>query len=195
VFICVNLWQKTNGISEVKSQNKLIVLIALVCAAPFVSAWIAYYFYTPTGGKSYGQLLETKPVPKLALDAKQIEAIKGKWLLIQRDDECEKTCSEALYATRQARTILNKEKDRLVRVLLTQKPLSDELARAHPDLLVSTSVPPDADIAALLLTKNVLLDPQNNQVIAWDRSQDVQGIKRLTGDLSRLMRATKWSTQ
>jgi hypothetical protein len=166
-----------------------------VCAAPFVSAWIAYYLYTPEGGKSYGQLLETKPVPKLTLDAKQTEATKGKWLLIQQDAECEKTCAEALYATRQARTILNKEKDRLVRVLLTAKPLSEELQRQHPDLLVSNSAAPNAELITLLLTKNVLLDPLNNQVIAWDRPQDVQGIKRLTGDLSRLLRATKWSTQ
>jgi hypothetical protein len=179
----------------VKSQNKLIVLIALVCAAPFVSAWIAYYFYTPEGGKSYGQLLETKPVPKLTLDAKQIEATKGKWLLIQRDDECEKTCAEALYATRQTRTILNKEKDRLVRILLTQRAVSDDIKKQHPDLLITNSAPPNAELATLLLTKNVLIDPLGNQVIAWDRSQDVKGIKRLTGDLSRLMRATKWSTQ
>jgi hypothetical protein len=179
----------------VKSQNKLIVLIALVCAAPFVSAWIAYYFYKPEGGKSYGQLIEVKPVPKLSFDAKQTELTKGKWLWLQRDDECEKTCVESLYATRQARTMLNKETDRVVRVLLTQRPARDEVMKQHPDVVVLNANAPTPELANLLLKNTVLIDPQNNQVIAWDRSQDIKGIKRLNSDLARLMRATKWSTQ
>ncbi len=174
----------------------MILLVALVCAAPFISAWVAYYFFKPEGGGSYGQLLKTQPVPKLAFSAQDAEATKGKWLLLQQDDDCEKTCAEALYATRQSRTMLNKETDRLVRVLIGSNPkVGDEVKRAHPDVIVLNAAAPTPEIAALLKTKTVLIDPLNNQVIAWDRSQDVKGIKRLNGDLQRLMRATKWSTE
>jgi hypothetical protein len=178
----------------VKSPNKMILLVALVCAAPFVSAWIAYFLIKPDGGSgSYGQLLETKPVPALSFAGNDIERTKGKWLLLQLDSECEKNCGEALYATRQARTMLGKETDRLVRVLIGPNPkLSNEIRAAHPDLIVHSASAPTPEIATLLTNKTVLLDPQNNQVMAWDRSPD---IKKLNRDLQRLMRATKWSAQ
>jgi hypothetical protein len=173
----------------------MILLVALVCAAPFVSAWIAYYFFKPEGGGSYGQLLKTQPVPTLPFSAQDATLTKGKWLLLQQDNECEKTCAEALYATRQARTMLNKDTDRLVRVLIGNNPkVSDEVRKAHPDVIVMNAPAPTPEIAGLLNSKTVLLDPLNNQVIAWDRAQDIKGIKRLNGDLQRLMRATKWST-
>jgi hypothetical protein len=180
----------------VKSTNKMILLVAIVCAAPFISAWVAYYFFKPEGGSSYGQLLKTQPVQALPFSAQDAERVKGKWLLIQQDNECEKTCAETLYATRQARTMLNKETDRLVRVLIGNNPkVSDEVRRAHPDVIALNSPAPTPELAGLLNTKTVLIDPLNNQVIAWDRSQDLKGIKRLNGDLQRLMRATKWSTE
>ncbi len=174
----------------------MILLVALVCAAPFVSAWIAYYFFKPEGGSSYGQLLKTLPVPKLAFSPQDAERTKGKWLLLQQDNECEKICAEALYATRQARTILNKDSDRLVRVLIGNNPkVSDEVRKAHPDVIVLNVPAPTPEIAELLATKTVLIDPLGNQVIAWDRLQDIKGIKRLYGDIQRVMRATKWSTE
>jgi hypothetical protein len=178
----------------VKSPNKMILLVALVCAAPFVSAWIAYFLIKPDGGTgSYGQLLQTKPVPALNFSATDAERTKGKWLLLQQDNECEKNCAEALYATRQARTMLGKETDRLVRVLIGTNPkVNAEMQATHPDLIVVAAAAPSAEIATLLQTKTVLLDPQSNQVTAWDRSPD---IKKLNRDLQRLMRATKWSTQ
>jgi hypothetical protein len=140
--------------------------------------------------------VKTQPVPKLPFSAQDAERTKGKWLLLQQDNECEKTCAEALYATRQARTMLGKETDRLVRVLIGNNPkMSDDVRKAHPDVIALDAPAPTPELAGLLNTKTVLLDPLNNQVIAWDRSQDVKGIKRLNDDLQRLMRATKWSTE
>ena len=64
----------------------MIVLVALVCAAPFVSAWVAYYFIKPEGGKSYGELLPVLPViseqDRVLLGD---DVVKGKWLLIQQE--------------------------------------------------------------------------------------------------------------
>ncbi len=179
------------------STKKMIFLIAVVCAAPFASAWVAYYFFKPDGGASFGLLLKTQPVPPLPMQSLDTERAKGKFLLLHgADGACTKRCEDMLYSTRQARTMLGKETDRLARVLLGNNPqLSDDQRRAHPDLIVLNAPAPTPEIAALLASKTVLLDPLNNQVIAWDREQDVRGIKRLNGDLSRLMRATKWSTQ
>ena len=51
----------------------MIALVALVCAAPFASAWVAYYFIQPNAGKSYGELLETRPLAPLVLPAADAE--------------------------------------------------------------------------------------------------------------------------
>jgi hypothetical protein len=181
----------------VKSQNKLIVLIAVVCAAPFVSAWIAYYFFKPEGGQSFGRLLETKPIPALPFNAEQAALAKNKFLLLHRiDGACDKACEDALYPTRQARTLMHKDKDRVLRVAIGNAPtLSAEQKAQHPDLVVLNMVTPSAELASLLESKNLLVDPLGNQVIAWERTQDLNGIKRLHGDLSRLMRASKWEAK
>lgn len=180
-----------------KSQNKLIVLIAVVCAAPFVSAWIAYYFFKPEGGQSFGRLLDTKPIPALPLNAEQAALTKNKFLLLHRiDGACDKACEDALYPTRQARTLMHKDKDRVVRIALGNAPtLSAEQKLQHPDLVVLSSFAGTPELTSLLESKTVLVDPLGNQVIAWERAQDLNGIKRLHGDLARLMRASKWEAK
>jgi hypothetical protein len=165
----------------------MIALVALVCAAPFVSAWVAYYIIKPTGGKSYGELLPVAPLlneqDRVALGG---EATKGKWLLVQREaGACDAACSEALYATRQARTMLGRDKDRLVRVLAVQTAPAD-IAPQHADLFVKTGG--DISLAAPFDRGLVLIDPLGNQVIVWPKNPD---IKKLNRDLARLMRASR----
>jgi hypothetical protein len=174
----------------------MILLVAIVCAAPFVSAWIAYYYFKPeTTGSSYGALLPTQRVPALALSAEQAALAKDKWLLLHRmDGACDKACEDALYPTRQARTLMHKDKERVLRVAMGASPsLTAEQRAQHPDVLLLNAAAPTPEIAALLANKTVLIDPLGNQVIAWDRAQELNGIKRLHGDLARLMRASKWA--
>jgi hypothetical protein len=175
----------------------MILLVAIVCAAPFVSAWIAYYFFKPDGGGSYGTLLETRSVIARDKYDQLIEGkLKGKWLLLHTErGDCGAACSHSLYATRQAWTMLGRERDRVVRVAVIPGEISKDDLIKHEWLVVSRSTLPIAMDSKLLYDKIVLIDPLGNQVIAWDRSQDLKGIKRLNGDLQRLMRATKWSTE
>lgn len=168
----------------------MIALVALVCAAPFVSAWIAYYFIQPAAGKSYGELLETRPLAPLVLSAADTEKWGGKWRLVQlASDTCSDECRDALYATRQARTMLGRERERLVRVAITPRELDQKVMAENPDLLV-ISVPstlPETWRAAL--NKGILLvDPLGNQVILWPKNPD---IKKLNQDLARLLRASR----
>ena len=168
----------------------MIALVALVCAAPFVSAWVAYYFIQPTAGKSYGELLETRPLAPLALSAADIEKWDGKWRLVQlAPDACPAECRDALYATRQARTMLGRERERLIRVVITPRELDQQVMTENTDLLVlsAPSTLPEAWRAAL--DKGLLLiDPLGNQVILWPKNPD---IKKLNQDLARLLRASR----
>lgn len=173
-----------------KSSTKMIILVALVCAAPFVSAWVAYYVIKPTGGKSYGELLETKPLPALPVPASGAQQWGGHWRLVQLiPNSCQKECEETLYATRQARTMLGRDKDRVTRVVIAQGAQPASIAEAHPDLLVVTTqtpLPPEwrADLDRGLL----LVDPLGNRVILWPQNPDV---KKLNQDLARLLRASR----
>ena len=166
----------------------MIALVALVCAAPFISAWVAYYVIKPTGGKSYGELL---PVAQLLTEQDRAafggEALKGKWVLFQREPTaCDAACTDALYASRQARTMLGKDKDRLVRIL-TVRTAPTDVAAQHPDLLVKDAM----DRVELIEPYSrglVLVDPLGNQVIVWPKNPD---IKKMNQDLARLMRASR----
>ena len=173
-----------------KSPNKMILLVALVCAAPFVSAWVAYYFIKPQGGGSYGQLLETRPLAPLALSAADAEKWGGKWRLVTAvGDDCAAECREALHATRQARTMLGRERERLIRVVIASKGLDSALLAEHPDLIVLSTPVTLPDTWQALLKRGVfLVDPLGNQVILWPKNPD---IKKLNQDLARLLRASR----
>ncbi|MFN3630806.1 MAG: hypothetical protein ACK4XK_12250 [Casimicrobiaceae bacterium] len=171
------------------STRVMILLVALVCAAPFLAAWVAYYVIKPQGGGSYGQLLRTTPVPPLDLPAEASERVRSRWIvLMQADGPCGPECERMLYATRQAHTMLGKERSRVQRVLIGTPELNVEQQRAHPDLLVVHATAPTPEIEQLLRDRSVLLDPLGNQVIAWPRDPD---IKKLNQDLMRLLRASR----
>lgn len=166
----------------------MIALVALVCAAPFVSAWVAYYFVKPEGGKSYGELL---PTTQIVTDQDRNviggEPVKGKWIVFQHElGSCDEQCLQSLYASRQARTMLGKDKDRLVRVLTIKSPPAD-VAVQHVDLVVKDATSA-VDLSEPYRRGLVLVDPLGNQVIVWPKNPD---IKKMNQDLARLMRASR----
>jgi hypothetical protein len=166
--------------------QRMMLLIFAVCAAPFVLGTLAYFFYKPEGRINYGELLPTKPIAMPAdttLAGAQLSGaeFKGKWWLLHT---CGADCETELYATRQARTLLNKDKEKVQRLVLVTSAPTDELKAKHPDVqwLVSSSVPSPYPASI------VLVDPLSNQVLTWPKAPD---IKRLHKDLSRLMRVNQ----
>ena len=124
-------------------RTKLAFLIALF-ALPTLASFVAFYWFPPTKTNNYGKLIS--PVinlPQLSLsivdgtDAPQNAAeqgLRGKWLIVTRDGgACEVTCEQKLFAMRQSRLIVGRERDRIVRVVLLDddtKP-SDELVKRY----------------------------------------------------------------
>ena len=166
--------------------QRMMLLIFSVCAAPFVLGTVAYFFYKPAGRINYGELVETKPV---ALPAGKTLAgaepngaeFKGKWWLLHT---CGVDCETELYASRQARTMLNKDREKVQRLVLVTSAPSDALKAKHPDAqwLVGAATPSPHPNNILLI------DPQKNQVLTWPKAPD---IKRMHKDLSRLMRVNQ----
>jgi hypothetical protein len=175
------------------SKRPLYALIA-VCVAPFIVSSALYFFWTPSGGQvNYGTLVAPQPLPDVSLrtaagDPFSLRALRGKWVLLTVDAvACDYTCARKLYATRQARTMTGRERERLWLVTGEGAPPAELLA-AHPDLRIAAADP--AVLAALPAAPGegiFLVDPLGNLILRYPDNPD---IKKLNKDIGRLLSAS-----
>jgi cytochrome oxidase Cu insertion factor (SCO1/SenC/PrrC family) len=179
---------------------RTLALLALICAAPVVASYVAYYWWRPEVRTNYGELLEVGAVPEIVgarLDGApfRLSELRGRWvLLLTESASCESRCERMLYATRQARTIQGREQDRVGRLLLLPSGASApsaELLASHPGMIIVRGDSrqwqslPGADAAG---AKVYLVDPHGNLVLSYPADPD---IRRLAKDLERLLRASR----
>ena len=187
--------------SPLKARGRrTLLMLALVCAAPVVASYVAYYWFRPSGQVNYGELLDAKPaqeiVGTLPDDGKfRLSDYRGRWLFLTVDaGSCEDACQRKLYATRQARTIQGREQERVLRMWMqaTDAPaLARQFLAEHPGLIVARVDP--TQWAALPGVagppRNIyLIDPLGNIVLRYPADPD---IKRMAQDLERLLRASR----
>jgi hypothetical protein len=173
-------------------NKRLLLLLAAVAFAPVILSYLAYYAWPRDARVNYGELL-TGSAPPIAGKREDgtpfdLSDLRGRWVVLHvASGECTAGCSEALYASRQARTIQNAERERVVRVWLVSGgpvPAAGLLAE-HPDLTAvrvgaAPALPRGAD-------RIYLVDPLGNFVLAWPSKPDVRAMAR---DLGRLLRAS-----
>jgi cytochrome oxidase Cu insertion factor (SCO1/SenC/PrrC family) len=180
--------------------RRTLTLLALVCAAPVVASYVAYYWLRPEARTNYGELLRASPAPDIAgirADGTsfRLAELRGRWVLLIVDGSgCDESCERALYATRQARTIQGREQDRVARVLLQPTgapPLSAELLAGHAGMIVVQgdsrqwqTLPGAVGLAANIY----LLDPRGNLVLRYPADPDIRGLAK---DMERLLRASR----
>lgn len=177
-----------NSVSQSQSRGRKILLAMFaVTIAPVAASYLTYYFWKPTGGLSYGQLLTTQPVPLFQLStldnkAAALSDFKGKWLLVMADNAaCAKPCQDALFAMRQFRVAQGKDMGRVERLwLLTGdgNPSAEALASADNAKIyrAKVAIPLPGDVGEGFY----LIDPLGNQVIRYSRHADpVKVIKEL----------------
>ncbi len=134
-----------------------MALILLVCAAPVIASYWAFYVARPGGGEAaYGTLIQ----PSVAMPdvvaadlqggAVPLRSLKGQWLLIVVGPAaCDAGCEQRLFLQRQLREMLGRERDRVDKVWL----ITDEAA-LKPELHQAlTSLPP---VTALRLPRAVV---------------------------------------
>jgi cytochrome oxidase Cu insertion factor (SCO1/SenC/PrrC family) len=180
-----------------RNARRTLALLALVCAAPVVASYVAYYWLHRDARVNYGEL-DPHPAPAIAGVAAdgtpwQLASLRGRWiLLVTTDTECDAICEDALYATRQARTIQGREQERIVRVLLQPTgvaPPAPTLAEEHPGLVVVRGDPQQwTSLKGGAATSIYLLDPLGNFVLRYPPDPD---IKRLAKDLERVLKASR----
>ena len=179
-----------------RRARRTLILIAAAVIAPVALSYFFYYLAPRAAFTNYGELLPTAPLPELAgttPDGRpfRVEDLRGKWtILVPAGGACDAACGDALYATRQARTMQGKDMDRVARawIVTDDAPPAPERLAEHPGIVVVRL--PAAAVARLPKAGNavLLVDPLGNQVLAWPRPPDA---KALAKDLSRVLKASR----
>ncbi|HEX5865459.1 MAG TPA: hypothetical protein VF014_14600 [Casimicrobiaceae bacterium] len=183
-----------------RTARRTLLVLVLVCAAPVVASYVAYYWLRPAAHMNYGELLGATPAPEITGVGSdgapfRLSGLRGRWVLLVVDgDACDARCERKLYATRQARTMQGREHERIARVWLqpvgAPPPAAEFLAR-NPGMTLVRGDPrqwaalpgPEAAAASIYL-----LDPLGNFVLRYPADPD---IKRLAKDLERLLRVSR----
>ena len=172
-------------------------LIVAVCAAPIVASYLAYYVWQPSGHVNYGELLEPRAMPDVALStidgrAFRFAELKSEWVLLVADaSACDERCRTNLVYMRQVRLAQGKESGRIERVwLVTDNGTpSAELLAALPGLRVVHAGEVLRAVPALAAGRIHLIDPLGNLMMRFPADPDP---KRILKDVARLLRQSQW---
>ena len=175
--------------------RRRLLLLAGIAISPVVLSYLAYYFTPRDARVNYGTLLATRPIEPISgtLSASRpfsLAEFRGRWVILYAGSgRCAEPCVDALYASRQARTIQNAERERIRRVFLVvdDESPSTAIVAEHPDLTVARV--PRTTVAGLTewIDRMYLIDPLGNYVLAWPSKPD---IKAMAKDIGRLLRAS-----
>nr|WP_245909496.1 hypothetical protein [Sphaerotilus hippei] len=187
-----------------RGRLKMLAVLAL-CAAPVIASYLTYYVIRPETRNNYGQLIQPSrslpPPSALRLTDAQGRSVlpsslRGQWLLVVvADGRCDNRCEDRLYAQRQLRETLGREKERMDRVWLVT---GDAAPRAElmPALAGAAVLQADrAQVAAWLQAAPgqvledhlYLVDPMGEWMLRFPAQPDPPRAKR---DLERLLRAS-----
>ena len=177
-------------------RRRTLVLIAAAVVAPVALSYAIYHLAPREASTNYGELLPTTTAPAIAAMSAEgtplrIDAASGLWTLVMAaGGDCDQACKDKLYATRQARTIQGRERERVKRVWLVTDAAQPrrELLAEHPDLVVARTSPAEAARLPRGAHALYLIDPLANLVLAWPAEPD---IKAMANDLARLLKASR----
>lgn len=174
-------------------SRRMLVFLACLFFGPMIIASLLYRFGAgPQGRVNHGELVSpAQPMPAGVLPA-------DKWALVVVAEQCDAACGDLLYRTRQVRTLLKGDGERVTRVLLTRNadsPLPASAQGDHPGLVVASLGTPAATALANALAGATklddtsephlyLTDPHANLVLHYTPSFENKGLLK---DLKKLL--------
>jgi len=196
-----------------RTRNGRIKMLALmlICAAPVLASYLAYYVLRPSlATRNYGQLV-TPTVSLPVANAQDLRgqpvalsSLKGQWLLVSVSPAaCDAACEQNLYFQRQLRETQGKDKDRIDRVwmLADEAPVREALLpamegaqvlRVSPEVLAAWLKPADGHA---LQDHLYVIDPMGEWMMRFPAHMDLQAASKAKSDLARLLRASaSWDT-
>jgi cytochrome oxidase Cu insertion factor (SCO1/SenC/PrrC family) len=192
----------TSDIAQDRRQGRLLVILAVLFFAPLGLSFYLYYGrdWRPAGRVNAGALIDpARPLPALALPLRQggvtdPQFLKGKWtFLYVQQGKCTDGCQRHLYDTRQVRTALDRDMDRVQRVFIGDADCCDlqALHAMHPDLIAIPASPADEALleqlpraAADKSERIYLIDPLGNLMMFYEAGANPKG---MLDDMKRLL--------
>lgn len=182
------------GRTEVSTRRRL-TLLAAIAIAPVLLSYLAYYFLPRDARVNYGTLLATRPMTPIAGTLPtglpfSTADLRGRWVMVYAaSGRCDAACTDALYASRQARTIQNAERERVKRVWLVvdDVPAPPAALADQGDLTVARVAPAAVAEFPEGTDRIYMIDPLGNYVLAWPSKPDIKAMAR---DVARLLRAS-----
>lgn len=188
-----------------RSGRIKMLLVLLFCAAPVIASYFTYFVIRPDGRTNYGDLIQpSKGLPELTLStlegqAVPLRSLRGQWLLVAvGPGGCDAACEQRLYAQRQLREMLGRERDRLDKVWLvtdevSPKPALRDAVLAEPPVTVLRY--PREQLVQWLAPEPghaleehlYLVDPMGEWMMRFPVAFEPSRVKR---DLERLLRAS-----
>ena len=177
-----------------------MLAIAGLCLAPFIAAYLAYFYWQPQERSNYGELIAARPLidPVLrTLDQRpfKLSELRGKWILLQLDAAaCGADCQEKLYAMRQVRLAQGREMERVdcVWLILDEGQLETRLIREYDGthMLRAAGSALLGEFAPVAAERDhiYLVDPLGNLMLRFPAHADARKMRK---DLSRLLRASR----
>jgi hypothetical protein len=177
--------------------------MGLLFLGPLAAAVLLYYAggdgWRPSGTVAHGILVaqpRTLPTGPMMLADGGTGDFAGKWsLLYVGRGDCDESCKEALYRTRQVRRALGKESSRVQRFFIATSgaPDSGFLAADHPGLLVMTEELSSRDrvlssLGAFADGDVFIADPRGNVVLRFPAATSM---KDMHEDLRLLLKASQ----
>jgi hypothetical protein len=186
-------------------RYRTLYLLLVVCIAPVIASYTAYYLLPPSGRTNYGALIEPqRPLPALSLrrlDGTAVPAasLRGSWSMLTVDDgACDEACAKKLWQMRQVRLTTGKDADRVQRIWLVvdEAPLATAVMREYDGTMflraradeVAAFLPLPAEPGATVADHIWLIDPLGNLMMRWPKDADPNRMKK---DLVKLLKASK----
>lgn len=192
---------------EIKQQRKgrrLLVFLVVLFVLPILVVLAMYRFDYRPGGSSHGELiappkaLQLSPVADLHGKPFGNAQWKAKWSLVYVSAAgCATECQEQIHLLRQIHVSLNKEIDRVQRVLIVPS-FTDQaeltlIQQNYPDLIVLAG-PAAASLAqqfdlpgkpAMAAGRVYLVDPLGNLMMSYPSGYQPKGLRE---DMTRLLK-------
>ncbi len=185
--------------TAVKPARYTLALLLAVFVLPFLAGTSLFLSgWRPEKFGNHGDLLQPpRPMPEsglLAQDGSPLSnaTLRGHWLLILTvDGACDASCRDSLQQMTQVHRALNKEQDRVRRVLITTdaRVAQPDAQPASPDLIAATIAPSAQATWANVLDVSgqtlLIADPMGNVIMRYPDPTATRGVLK---DLERLLK-------
>jgi hypothetical protein len=197
--------QETAHLAQQKKGRLVLLALVLFFAAPLMLVMYMYQTNWHPAGESKGQLINPAVAIQVPSNLQNIKTaypsdVPGtlwheKWSMVLITDQCDQACETRLYEVRQIHASLEKNMNRVQRILLTHQQDVAALKIKYPDLIILNQAKGDVDTLASQFKngdQNVfdehsvyLVDPLGNWMMKYDSKIAAKDIRKEVEHLLR----------